>query len=93
LIQNATVNELPSTFPYQIDMNAGNPIGVGYVQESVGDGQRSSSATSYLAPPFLKRSNLAVLVNAEATKLIKARLLLLFTSQSAEIAFDDRQVL
>jgi choline dehydrogenase-like flavoprotein len=58
-------------FPYQVDMNAGSPIGVGWIQQSVGDGQRSSSATSYLAPKFLARPNLAVLVNAEVTKLVK----------------------
>jgi choline dehydrogenase-like flavoprotein len=53
-------------------MNAGNPIGVGYTQASIGNGTRSSSATSYLAPAFLARPNLTVLVNSEVTKLVKA---------------------
>lgn len=37
----------------------------------IGNGQRSSSATAYLAPQFLNRTNLHVLINAHVTKLLE----------------------
>ena len=47
-------------------------IGVGWVQSSIGDGQRSSSATSYVGPDYINRSNLHILLHAHATKLLEA---------------------
>jgi hypothetical protein len=92
MVQNATVNMFPSMFPYQVDMNSGNSIGVGYMQQSVGNGRRSSSSTSYLAPQVLARPNLAVLVNAEVIKLVKARLYFNIDRHRPEFLFDNRQV-
>lgn len=83
----STLQELPDDFPFQLDMNGGNPIGIGehfccalanwskdggigWVPAAIGDGQRSSSATAYLSP-IVSRKNLAVLLHAQATKIIQ----------------------
>lgn len=42
----------------------------GYLQTSVGNGTRSSSATAYLDPLRHERSNLDVLIQTQATKLV-----------------------
>ncbi|KAJ7579810.1 alcohol oxidase [Mycena floridula] len=65
----AAAAELADEFPFNLDMNSGKPIGMGWAQTTVKDGVRSSSATSYLAPEFIQRPNLDVLVNSFVTKL------------------------
>ncbi|KAH9020672.1 aryl-alcohol-oxidase from pleurotus Eryingii [Lactarius hengduanensis] len=57
-------------FPFNKDMNSGSPLGFGWTQFSIGDGQRSSSTASYLTP-VLCRPNLDVLVNTLATKVVQ----------------------
>ncbi|KAH9054889.1 aryl-alcohol-oxidase from pleurotus Eryingii [Lactarius vividus] len=57
-------------FPYNEDMNSGNPLGIGWTQFSIGDGRRSSASVSYLTP-VLCRPNLDVLVNTLATKVVQ----------------------
>ncbi|KAG6896162.1 hypothetical protein C0992_009911 [Termitomyces sp. T32_za158] len=52
-------------------MNSGNPLGLGWLQLTIDDGKRSSSATSYLAPNFIRRPNLHVLLNTRVTRLLK----------------------
>ena len=47
-------------------------IGVGWVQCSIGNGERSSSATSYVGPGYINRPNLHILLHAHATKLLEA---------------------
>ena len=47
-------------------------IGVGWVQGAIGNGQRSSSATTYVGPNYINRSNLHILLHAQATKLLEA---------------------
>ncbi|KAJ6524226.1 aryl-alcohol oxidase precursor [Mycena vulgaris] len=66
----ATTKENPSQFPFNLDMNSGRPLGVGWVQSTINGGQRSSAATSYLGPAFMSRPNLHVLVNARVTRII-----------------------
>ncbi|KAG6917147.1 hypothetical protein DXG01_003660 [Tephrocybe rancida] len=66
-----TTKDLPNDFPFNLDSNSGDPLGFSYVQMTVNNGRRSSSATSYLAPNFLKRSNLHVLVGTHATRIIQ----------------------
>ncbi|KAL0568661.1 hypothetical protein V5O48_013324 [Marasmius crinis-equi] len=46
----------------------------GYGQTTVFNGTRSSSATSYLAPHFIQRPNLHVLLHAHVTKLLSDQL-------------------
>ncbi|KAJ7187303.1 alcohol oxidase [Mycena filopes] len=57
-------------FAFNLDMNGGIPLGVGWPQSTIKDGSRSSSATSYLAPEFIKRPNLHVLLHARVTRLL-----------------------
>ncbi|KAJ7452774.1 aryl-alcohol-oxidase from pleurotus Eryingii [Mycena galericulata] len=66
----ATTTELEE-FPFNLDMNSGLPLGIGWAQATIGNGSRSSSATSYLAPQFLNRPNLFVLLNARVTRLLE----------------------
>ncbi|KAF9458889.1 aryl-alcohol oxidase [Collybia nuda] len=64
----ATTRELSDEFPFNPDMVGGNILGIGWSFASIGNGTRSSSAVGYLAPAA-GRSNLDVVINAQATKL------------------------
>ncbi|KAK0466203.1 aryl-alcohol oxidase [Desarmillaria tabescens] len=75
-----TTSELPDEFPLLLDVNSGMPTGVGYMQATINDGKRSSSAVSYLGPDFINRANLHVLLGAQVTKVIQ--------SDEAELNFD-----
>ncbi|KAK7006418.1 GMC oxidoreductase [Favolaschia claudopus] len=66
-----TTAELPREFPFNLDMNSGYPIGIGWEAQTVKNGSRSSSATSYLAPQFVARPNLHVLLNARVTRVLQ----------------------
>ncbi|KAJ7214512.1 aryl-alcohol oxidase [Mycena pura] len=65
-----TTRELPEEFPFNLDYNSGEPLGVGWFQSTIGGGRRSSSATSYLAPKFIRRENLHVLLHAQVSRLV-----------------------
>ncbi|KAF7361571.1 GMC oxidoreductase [Mycena sanguinolenta] len=65
-----TTRELPEEFPFNLDYNSGEPLGVGWLQSTIGGGKRSSSATSYLAPKFIQRQNLHVLLHAQVSRLV-----------------------
>ncbi|KAJ7149769.1 aryl-alcohol oxidase [Mycena crocata] len=67
----ATTKENPRQFPFNLDMNSGQHLGVGWLQSTIDGGQRSSAATSYLGPSFISRPNLHVLVNSRVTRIIK----------------------
>ncbi|KAJ7243034.1 alcohol oxidase [Mycena rebaudengoi] len=62
--------EFPEQFPFNLDTNAGNPLGIGFLQETIGQGQRSSASTSYLGPKFQSLPNLHILLNAQVSRLI-----------------------
>jgi len=47
-------------------------IGFGWIQGTVGNGQRSSSATTYVGPDYINRPNLHILLHAHATKVLEA---------------------
>ncbi|KAJ7243026.1 hypothetical protein C8J57DRAFT_1525921 [Mycena rebaudengoi] len=64
--------ELPDEFPFNLDMNSGRPLGLGWLQSTIGGGERSTSATSYLAPNFIRRKNLHVLLHAQVSRLVDA---------------------
>ncbi|KAI0083905.1 aryl-alcohol-oxidase from pleurotus Eryingii [Irpex rosettiformis] len=51
------------------DINAGNGLGTTYMQSSVGEGKRSHAASAYL-DPIANRTNLDILINTQATRLI-----------------------
>jgi len=65
-----TTKELPDVFPFNLDTNSGKPLGLGWLQSTIGGGMRSSSATSYLADEFVRRENLHVLLHAQVTDLV-----------------------
>ncbi|KAH9027531.1 hypothetical protein EDB83DRAFT_1918692 [Lactarius deliciosus] len=48
-------------FPFNGDINSGNPLGIGWVQFSIGGGQRISASVSYLT------SNLDILIDTQVT--------------------------
>lgn len=56
-------------FPFQIDMNSGEHLGLGWTQALVDTGVRSS-AKAYLAPKYLKRPNLDVLLHARVSRVL-----------------------
>ncbi|KAH8092604.1 aryl-alcohol-oxidase from pleurotus Eryingii [Cristinia sonorae] len=64
-----SAKQLGGRFAFHEDFNDGTVLGIGYMQSTIGEGQRSSGATAYLNPVF-SRSNLDVLVNTHVTKLI-----------------------
>ncbi|KAL0952484.1 hypothetical protein HGRIS_006748 [Hohenbuehelia grisea] len=66
----ATTKELPE-FPFNLDYNSGNPLGVSWMHSTIGGALRSSSATAYLTPALSAHSNLDLLYNTQVTKLIK----------------------
>ncbi|KAF8199805.1 aryl-alcohol oxidase precursor [Mycena galopus ATCC 62051] len=67
----ATTSQLSQEFPFNIDMNSGAPLGIGWVQSSINNGSRSSSATSYLAPRYINRPNLHVVLNTLVTRILE----------------------
>ncbi|PIL23707.1 hypothetical protein GSI_13456 [Ganoderma sinense ZZ0214-1] len=67
---NATSQELGNQYPYNRDMNSGNPLGIGWTQGTYGNGVRSSASSSYIHP-FTSRPNLDVLVNATVTRVLR----------------------
>ncbi|KAG6844805.1 hypothetical protein H0H87_003631 [Tephrocybe sp. NHM501043] len=58
-------------FKFNLDFNSGKPLGVGWAQTTVNGAVRSSSATAYLAPHFIKRKNLYVVVNAQVSRVLQ----------------------
>ncbi|KAJ7229324.1 GMC oxidoreductase-domain-containing protein, partial [Mycena haematopus] len=65
-----TTREFPEEFPFNLDFNSGEMLGVGWLQSTIGGGERSTSATSYLAPKFTQRNNLHVLLHAQVSRLV-----------------------
>ena len=79
-------SQLKHEFPFNIDVNSGNPLGIGRVfhhrisisviilpgwnQFAIGGGRRTSAATAYLRP-VLSRPNLDVLINTQVTKVLQ----------------------
>ncbi|KAG6902090.1 hypothetical protein C0995_004441 [Termitomyces sp. Mi166 len=67
-----TTSEMPEEFPFNIDMNSGHQLGIGELRVLIkrsNEFERSSSATSYLGPEFLKRKNLHVLLQAQVSRI------------------------
>ncbi|KAF9460634.1 alcohol oxidase [Collybia nuda] len=63
-------SQLGGDFAFNLDMNSGNELGLGWAQSTIKGGVRSSSATAYLAPQYLSRSNLYVVANAQVSRVI-----------------------
>ncbi|KZV68609.1 GMC oxidoreductase [Peniophora sp. CONT] len=74
-IDSITMNasaELSVEFPFNRDYNSGNPLGISWVQSTIFEGARFSSASAFIAPA-LQRPNLEVVVNTQATKLVPTK--------------------
>ncbi|KAF8173594.1 hypothetical protein K438DRAFT_1850396 [Mycena galopus ATCC 62051] len=67
-----TTKELPDEWPFVLDMNAGVNLGVGWLQSTINDGARSSSATSYLGPEYISRPNLHILLGARVSRVLQS---------------------
>ncbi|KZV60855.1 GMC oxidoreductase [Peniophora sp. CONT] len=67
----ATTKELGDAFPFVQEMNNGNPLGIGWLQSTIGNSVRSSAATAYLSLDISARSNLDILINTHATRLVQ----------------------
>ncbi|KAI0313068.1 alcohol oxidase [Amylostereum chailletii] len=59
----------PGQFPFNLDSNSGDTIGLSWIQSTSGNGIRSSSATAYLHPA-LGRQNLDLLLNTQVTRIL-----------------------
>ncbi|KAJ4490831.1 aryl alcohol oxidase [Lentinula aciculospora] len=66
-----TTSELSEKFPFNLDMNSGYQLGIGWVQATIGNGTRSSSAATYLGPSFISRPNLHVLLNTRVLRILQ----------------------
>ncbi|TEB33980.1 aryl-alcohol oxidase [Coprinellus micaceus] len=53
-----------------LDPNSGYPLGLSWTQNTIGNGERSSSATAYLDTPVRARRNLDILLNTQATRVL-----------------------
>ncbi|KXN87008.1 Alcohol dehydrogenase [acceptor] [Leucoagaricus sp. SymC.cos] len=66
----AAANELGGEFKFNLDMNSGHPLGTVWLQGTIGHGERSSSATSYLTDEVVSRPNLHILLNTRVTSVL-----------------------
>ncbi|KAG6807503.1 hypothetical protein H0H93_001537, partial [Arthromyces matolae] len=69
-IINAT-SQLKGDFKFNLDMNSGNELGIGWIQVTTDGPKRSSSATSYLGPNFRQRPNLHMVLGAQVSRLLQ----------------------
>ncbi|KDR81170.1 hypothetical protein GALMADRAFT_91825 [Galerina marginata CBS 339.88] len=65
-----TTKDLKAEFPFNLDMNSGNPLGLGWLQSTTGNGERSSAATAYLTPLVVARPNLEIVLNTQVTRVL-----------------------
>ncbi|KXN84482.1 L-sorbose 1-dehydrogenase [Leucoagaricus sp. SymC.cos] len=74
-VDNATIQasqELGGGFQYNVDMNSGTPLGLGWPQSTIGhDGTRSSAATTYLDGETRARRNLHIVTDTRVTRVLK----------------------
>lgn len=65
----AAGRELGGPWEFNMDLNAGRSLGTGYVQATIGGGERSDASTAYLHPA-MERPNLHVLANTQVTRVL-----------------------
>ncbi|KAF5312315.1 hypothetical protein D9619_003708 [Psilocybe cf. subviscida] len=85
-----TTKQVPE-LPFLQDLNAGRPLGLGWWQSSIGNGTRSSSAAAYLAPQFMSRKNLDILLETKVSRIlptVKSQL----TFRTIEIAVSKQRL-
>lgn len=63
--------ELGDEFRFNLDWNSGHPLGVGWLQATIGyDGTRSTAATAYLTPHVRARKNLHIVTDTRVTRVL-----------------------
>ncbi|KAF9002546.1 pyranose dehydrogenase [Cyathus striatus] len=67
-----TSKDLRCEFPFNLDMSSGTLLGLGWMQSTIRNGTRSSTATSYLGPQFINHPNLDVVVNTHISCLLNS---------------------
>ncbi|KAJ6600958.1 aryl-alcohol oxidase-like protein [Mycena vulgaris] len=65
-----TTSDHGDEFPFNLDLNSGDGLGVGWLQTTVGNSARSTSSSAYLHPALDSRSNLDLLLHTQVTGLI-----------------------
>nr|GAT47690.1 aryl-alcohol oxidase-like protein [Mycena chlorophos] len=68
-----TAKQSPEMFPFNLDLNSGNCLGVGWIHTTVGDGTRSSASTAFLNPALKTRDNIDLLIHTQVTRLLPAK--------------------
>ncbi|KAJ3573404.1 hypothetical protein NP233_g2446 [Leucocoprinus birnbaumii] len=69
-------SELQGQFKFNLDLNSGTPLGLSWLQFTVGhDGTRSSSATAYLSDGVRNRQNLDIVTNTRVKRLLQTPVL------------------
>ncbi|TDL26776.1 aryl-alcohol oxidase [Rickenella mellea] len=79
-----TSAEFPEEFPLVLDVNGGHAKGIGWTQATIGNGERSSAGTSYLATKFINRPNFDVLIHAQVTRVLQTKKLQFTTVEFLE---------
>ncbi|KAF9447311.1 GMC oxidoreductase [Macrolepiota fuliginosa MF-IS2] len=82
--------ELGGDFQFNLDMNSGKPLGLCWLQSTIGhDATRSSSATSYLDSKTRARDNLHIVTDTFVTRVLKTTETKGLTIRSVEIRSSD----
>ncbi|KXN84474.1 Choline dehydrogenase, mitochondrial [Leucoagaricus sp. SymC.cos] len=64
--------QLGGEFKFNLDMNSGTPLGISWLQATIGhDATRSSAATAYLTPQIQARKNLHIVLNTIVTRVLR----------------------
>ncbi|KAF8631501.1 hypothetical protein AX15_002365 [Amanita polypyramis BW_CC] len=64
-----TSYKLGNQYSFNLDLNSGNGLGIGWMQTTVGQSARSDSSTAYLTPAATTRPNLDVLLETQVIGL------------------------
>ncbi|KAF5351054.1 hypothetical protein D9756_008218 [Leucocoprinus leucothites] len=74
VVTMGVTEELGGEFRYNLDWNSGHPLGVGWLQATIGhDGTRSTAATSYLTPHVRARKNLHIVTDTRVTRVLPTK--------------------
>ncbi|KAK2463911.1 hypothetical protein APHAL10511_004083 [Amanita phalloides] len=66
-----STREFNGQFPFNLDLNSGQSLGVGWTQTTVGNSVRTDSATVFLTHAAVTRPNLDVLLQTQVINLVQ----------------------
>ncbi|EAU87895.1 aryl-alcohol oxidase [Coprinopsis cinerea okayama7 len=78
--------ESSSEHSFNLDGNSGSPLGLTWIQSTIGNGERSSAATAYLSQSVRDRPNLTILTNTYTTRVLPTGLSILKDFRTVEFA-------